>query len=82
MENCSIISTPVGNLKITVSSGNVTGIAYTEENVLAGDDPLLKETERQLEEYFAGRRKTFDLPLDLQGTAFQKKVWQIGRAHV
>ena len=76
MENCSIISTTVGNLKITVNGGNVTGIAYTEEKVLAGNDPLLKETERQLEEYFAGRRKTFDLPLDLKGTAFQKKVWQ------
>ncbi|MBE6128012.1 MAG: methylated-DNA--[protein]-cysteine S-methyltransferase [Erysipelotrichaceae bacterium] len=76
MENCSIISTPVGNLKITVNGRNVTGIAYTEEKVLAGNDPLLKETERQLEEYFVGRRKTFDLPLDLKGTAFQKKVWQ------
>lgn len=33
------------------------------------------ETERQLEEYFAGRRTTFDLPLSMQGTPFQRSVW-------
>ena len=31
---------------------------------------------KQLEEYFAGKRQVFDLPLDMQGTDFQKKVWQ------
>jgi methylated-DNA-[protein]-cysteine S-methyltransferase len=31
---------------------------------------------RQLEEYFAGRRRGFDLPLDLRGTGFQKRCWQ------
>ena len=31
---------------------------------------------RQLEEYFAGRRRQFDLPLDLHGTEFQKRCWQ------
>ena len=31
---------------------------------------------RQLEEYFAGRRRGFDLPLDLRGTDFQKRCWQ------
>jgi methylated-DNA-[protein]-cysteine S-methyltransferase len=37
--------------------------------------PVLVETERQLAEYFAGRRKRFALRLDLSGTAFQRKVW-------
>ncbi len=31
---------------------------------------------RQLKEYFGGKRRTFDIPLDLRGTAFQKKVWR------
>jgi methylated-DNA-[protein]-cysteine S-methyltransferase len=31
---------------------------------------------RQLDEYFAGKRRDFDLPLHLQGTAFQRRVWQ------
>ena len=36
---------------------------------------LLAETERQLREYFSGKRSRFELPLDFQGTEFQKKVW-------
>ena len=38
-------------------------------------DPLLKKAVKQLDEYFAGRRKEFNLPLSMKGTAFQKKVW-------
>jgi methylated-DNA-[protein]-cysteine S-methyltransferase len=40
------------------------------------DHPVLVETERQLREYFAGRRRQFTLPLDVAGTAFQRKVWE------
>jgi methylated-DNA-[protein]-cysteine S-methyltransferase len=36
---------------------------------------LLRETVRQLQAYFAGKLRTFDLPLDMQGTPFQKHVW-------
>jgi methylated-DNA-[protein]-cysteine S-methyltransferase len=38
--------------------------------------PVLVQTERQLNEYFAGRRKEFSLPLDIRGTPFQKHVWE------
>jgi methylated-DNA-[protein]-cysteine S-methyltransferase len=41
----------------------------------APDHPVLQEAERQLAEYFAGRRTEFDLPLDPSGTPFQQKVW-------
>lgn len=37
---------------------------------------LLRKTEQELEEYFEGKRKEFDLPLHLHGTEFQKKVWE------
>ena len=37
---------------------------------------LLNALQNQLEEYFAGKRKNFDLPLILVGTSFQKQVWQ------
>ena len=36
---------------------------------------FIPETKRQLDEYFAGRRRKFDLPLDLRGTEFQRRVW-------
>jgi methylated-DNA-[protein]-cysteine S-methyltransferase len=38
--------------------------------------PILIETERQLEQYFAGERSVFDLELDFVGTPFQAEVWQ------
>jgi methylated-DNA-[protein]-cysteine S-methyltransferase len=45
---------------------------------ITGEDrthPLLVEAERQLAEYFAGRRQRFALPLDPSGTTFQRDVW-------
>ena len=42
----------------------------------AVEHPILAETGRQLADYFAGQRRDFDLPLKLQGTDFQKTVWQ------
>jgi methylated-DNA-[protein]-cysteine S-methyltransferase len=43
---------------------------------LDNDHPTLKETERQLLEYFAGQRRQFELALDFAGTDFQVRVWQ------
>ncbi len=43
---------------------------------LHSDDPYLFGAFNQLREYFAGERKKFNLPLDLEGTDFQKKVWK------
>ena len=39
-------------------------------------DPLLQETRRQLETYFSGNRQEFSLPLSLEGTEFQIRVWE------
>lgn len=76
MDRYCVIVSPLGNLKVMVSDHGISGIAYTEEDVCGADDPLLKKAELQLQEYFEGRRKEFDLPLDLKGTEFQKRVWQ------
>lgn len=43
---------------------------------VAGEHKHLKKLRRQLSEYFAGKRREFDLPLDLQGSAFEMTVWQ------
>ena len=48
----------------------------TSATKLRSDDPYLFGIFSQLEEYFAGTRKKFDVPLDLEGTDFQKKVWE------
>ena len=39
------------------------------------DHPVLDETIRQLGQYFAGERRTFELPLEFRGTDFQRQVW-------
>ena len=46
-----------------------------EDVVIAPEHPLLKEAARQLNEYFDGKRKTFNLPICPDGTDFQKSVW-------
>lgn len=56
--------------------------SHEDEHAMAGDwqrdekDSVLAETRRQLEEYFAGTRQAFDLPLAPAGTAFQQQAWQ------
>lgn len=41
--------------------------------------PVLRAAQQQLTEYFAGARRTFELPLRLQGTAFQQRAWAVLR---
>jgi methylated-DNA-[protein]-cysteine S-methyltransferase len=78
------VDSPIGRLLLTSDGTTLTGL-YTKPSrkVQSTDgwvedariEPLV-ETARQLNEYFAGRRREFDLPLRLQGTAFQNRVWQ------
>ncbi len=46
-----------------------------DENFTDSDIPILVEAEKQLKQYFAGERKTFDIPLKPRGTDFQLSVW-------
>ncbi len=46
----------------------------------AAADPVLDDARRQLDEYFAGQRREFDLPLRIEGTQFQRRVWEALRA--
>ncbi len=50
-------------------------IALSSATKLRSDDPYLFGIFTQLKEYFAGTRKKFDVPLDIEGTEFQKRVW-------
>jgi methylated-DNA-[protein]-cysteine S-methyltransferase len=70
-------SSPIGLLKITGSDKGILGIEFCDQPAPAAADrhPTLAECRRQLDEYFQGRRRRFDLPLDLRGTPFQKMVW-------
>jgi methylated-DNA-[protein]-cysteine S-methyltransferase len=80
-----IVPSPLGALKLVASDDGLAAILWENDrpgrvrlNMVGRDDdhPILLETERQLADYFAGKRKAFDVTLDFAGTAFQKKVWQ------
>ena len=75
---------PVGTLTLVATDEGLAAILWENDRPLRvrlnleaeeNGHPVLVETERQLEEYFAGRRKQFALKMDVSGTPFQRKVW-------
>jgi methylated-DNA-[protein]-cysteine S-methyltransferase len=77
--------TPVGRLSLFADGGVLVGLHFPEgvPAVPARDgagDPVLDRARAELDEYFAGRRTSFDFPLDPRGTAFQRTVWEALRA--
>lgn len=79
------LSSPVGQLKLVANAQALVAVLWENENpkrvrlaelLEEAQHPVLLETARQLNEYFAGQRRQFDLPLDFEGTVFQQKVWQ------
>ena len=50
-------------------------LRYMKADLKIETSPILDQTKKQLDEYFAGNRKIFDIPLHPVGTDFQKKVW-------
>ena len=76
---------PVGALKLVASDMGLVAILWNDDRlgrVRLGDmvaierQAILVETERQLGEYFAGKRKAFSVALDMRGTRFQRDVWE------
>ena len=79
------IESPVGRLKLVAGDAGPVAILWENDSprrerldglLVEEEHPVLIETKRQLQEYFAGRLSTFSVPLDMQGTRFQKDVWE------
>jgi len=82
-----LIQTPIGKLYIAAGAAGISAIEFEGEGLSAfevaaapfrgpGGEAHLAEARRQLQAYFDGKRRDFDLPLDLSGlTAFQKLVY-------
>jgi len=78
--------TPVGILRLVASDRGLRAVLWPKFSAhRAGisprprrhpDHPILQKTVQQLDEYFAGSRTSFDLPLDLEGTRFQLAAWR------
>ena len=78
-----IYSSPVGPIELVESDGALSHVRllgssatdYSSATTGSASTPLLRRTQKQLAEYFAGRRRAFDLPLAAHGTPFQRSVW-------
>jgi methylated-DNA-[protein]-cysteine S-methyltransferase len=82
---------PVGDLTLTASETGLTGVwfptsRHPKPRVEGRDDDgsgpagaLLAVARHQLEQYFAGSRSAFDIPLEPQGSAFEVRVWDLLR---
>ena len=79
------MDSPVGRLKLVAHDQALVAVLWENENpkrvrlaelMEQPQHPILLATQQQLNEYFAGTRQQFNLPLDFEGTEFQQKVWQ------
>lgn len=81
-----IIDTPVGPIHLIATEKGLSGLVWADKDYIRTklpaatyneQAPVLIQTELPLNEYFAKKRKIFDIPLDFQGTAFQIRVWEV-----
>ena len=64
------------SLEIITENDKLKGINFVESfKETTKDDSFQKEIKKELMEYFEGKRKVFGIPLEVEGTEFQKKVW-------
>lgn len=79
------IDSPIGRLTLTSDGAALTGLYMAVASrppprnagwVMDPTVPPLAQAARQLREYFAGERRQFDLPLQMHGTEFQRRVWR------
>ncbi len=82
----ALVETGLGALTVVMDGEHVVGIYFPGHWTLpdpetfgprSEDDPVAKGVQRQLEEYLAGERTTFDLPLELRGSDLQQRVWSV-----
>jgi len=71
--------TPVGDVIVTEQDGAITAVGWGRVKQ-QDETPLLLQAREQLEEYFAGTRRDFDLPLRPAGSEFQQAVWRVMQA--
>ncbi|EHQ89795.1 methylated-DNA--[protein]-cysteine S-methyltransferase [Desulfosporosinus youngiae] len=80
MKSVFFYNYPVGMLGIAEDNGAICRIFFKGETTPADfetiETPLIQKAAAQLTEYFAGKRRSFDLSLVLQGTDFQMSVWK------
>lgn len=75
----SYYSSPIGWIEITATGEGIASVLFVEKQTAAvSENPpeYILKCQTQLDEYFKGTRRTFDLPLIVKGTQFQMQVWE------
>ena len=77
MKHTLSFPSPIGKLWLQEEDGALVRVSFQPDAASQTEEetPLLGQAKQQLAEYFAGQRQAFDLPLRMQGTPFQQKVW-------
>lgn len=75
MNYSSYFQTPIGYIEVLASDDAITSILFVESLSESQPSEITQKGQQQLEEYFQGIRREFDLPLNANGTAFQQSVW-------
>lgn len=71
------MQSPVGFIEIQANEREIIKIGFVEEeDSQPNSNVMIQETIKQLQQYFSGERKVFDLPLKISGTPFQQAVWK------
>jgi methylated-DNA-[protein]-cysteine S-methyltransferase len=79
MNSYQHMETPLGRLYILANEEGLLAVDWNPaitEKAIEASTPILQQAVRQLDEYFARQRQTFDLPICFSGTDFQNKTWQ------
>jgi methylated-DNA-[protein]-cysteine S-methyltransferase len=72
----TVVDSPIGPLGLIASESALQGVLLDARSVRPeGSSPVLEEAARQLDAYFEGELVAFDLPLELDGTEFQRRCW-------
>jgi len=74
------MESPLGPLTISATENAIVGLVIGQRHRDSAPTDLLNHAKNQLDEYFAGHRRDFDLPLHFQGTPFQEAIWTTLRA--
>lgn len=69
------METPIGRILLCADESGICALKFDAQGMERGEHPFLLQAEQELNEYFAGRRRRFSVPLSIHGTDFQKKVW-------
>lgn len=79
MINYFCYDTEIGTIKISEKEGKIIGLVFSDskkENEIEKETDYIRRTYLQLKEYLSGKRKSFDIEIEMIGTEFQKKVWK------